>query len=154
MREKNMRKAKSKMKQWGLLLLVMGNMNGRLMAQQTPNNATNMLPYLEGARLVIDVLQLFKKSKGIKSETRYSSGEAVCSYCLYNSDSLQAIKVVLLSKNPDTRDTITMVIPPKNMECSLQINCGVYNCRIESMDQKIISWGDILINEKEAKLWK
>jgi hypothetical protein len=149
-----MRKAISKIKQWGLLLLVMGKMNGKLMAQQTPNNATNVHPYLEGARLVIDVLQLFKKNNRTKSETRYPGGEGICNYCLYNSDSNQSIKVVLLSKNPDTRDTITMVIPPKNMECSLQINCGVYNCRIESMDQKVISWGDILINEKEAKLWK
>lgn len=154
MREKTMRKAISKIKQWVLLLLVMGKMNGKLVAQQTPNNANNVHPYLEGARLVIDVLQLFKKTKGIKSESRFLTGEEICNYCLYNSDSSHSIKVVLLSKNPDTRDTITMVIPPKNMECSLQIKCGVYNCRIESMDQKIISWGDILINEKEAKLWK
>jgi len=105
--------------------------------------------YIEGAKVVIDILQLFKKNKVERNGSQNTYSGNYCNFCLFNSDSTQKIKVTLTSKNLPIVDSMIMVIKPVNRECSLQIKCGVYNCKIVSMDEKIISWGDILINEKE-----
>jgi hypothetical protein len=71
-----------------------------------------------------------------------------------NSDSLQKIKVVLSARSQPGGEAHTLVIKPGQQECSLQIPCGIYNCRVESADEKVISWGDIHINEKEVFIKK
>lgn len=110
--------------------------------------------YIEGARLVIDILQLFKKNKPENAVARNTYKGNYCNFCLLNSDSTQKIKVTLLARNLPANDTITMVIKPRDKECSLQTKCGVYNCKIETIDERVISWGDIFINEKQIQVTK
>ena len=113
------------------------------------NSPTKGNQYIEGARLVIDILQLFKKNSAGKAVNPQQNLGAYCNFCLFNSDSTQKIKVTLRAKNVPAAEPLILVIKPKNKECSLQIQCGIYNCKIETPEEKIISWGDILINEKE-----
>jgi hypothetical protein len=110
--------------------------------------------YIEGARLVIDILQLFKKNKPESAMSQKPYKGNFCNFCLFNSDSTQKIKITLFARNLPGADTITMVIQPHNKECSLQIKCGVYNCKVEALDERVISWGDIFINEKEVQVTK
>lgn len=122
-------------------------------AQVTVGTTTSS-QYIEGARLVIDILQLFKKSGVIKSPTRVQRVGNFCNFCLYNSDTSQKIKVTLMEKNTSISESIILVIKSNQKECSLQIQCGIYNCKIEGLDEKVISWGDIYINEKEISISK
>jgi hypothetical protein len=120
-------------------------------AQLPPTNtpSTGAYPYIEGARVVIDILQLFKKNNPQRSSPPSKTNGNLCNFCLCNSDSTQKIKVTLTAKNTGLEEVMQLVIKPKDKECSLQIKCGVYNCKIEALDNTIISWGDILINEKD-----
>ena len=123
------------------------------MPQVITENKTN--PYIDGAKVIVDILHLFKKGGGVGSNTSQSTNtNNTCNFCIYNSDSLQSLKITLVSKNQQFGDTLRMVVKRLNKECSLRINCGVYNCKIEFMDNRIISWGDVLINEKEMVLVK
>lgn len=110
--------------------------------------------YIEGAKLVIDILQLFKKDNGRRAGINGTARGGLCNFCIYNSDSLQKIKVVLSSRSVQAFGPHTLVIKPGQQECSLQIPCGIYNCRVESTDEKIISWGDIHVNEQEVFIRK
>lgn len=123
-------------------------------AQVLPTTNNSATQYLEGARLVIDILQLFKKSNVIPVNIRQQKNGGFCNFCLYNSDTVQKIKVTLISKNIQQVDPIILVIKPIQKECSFQIQCGIYNCKIEAIDEKIISWGDIFINEKQVSITK
>jgi hypothetical protein len=120
-------------------------------AQLPPTNtpSTGAYPYIEGARVVIDILQLFKRNNPQRSSLPSKTKGNLCNFCLYNSDSSQKIKVTLTAKNTGLEEVMQLVVKPKDKECSLQIKCGVYNCKIEALDNTIISWGDILINEKD-----
>lgn len=117
---------------------------------QTVKDKNNQ--YLESARLVIDILQLFRKKNSSKTTVYQENNKEnkTCNFCLLNSDSLQKIRVFLIAKN--SLDTLMMVIRSKEKECSLQIKCGIYNCKIEGMDNSIISWGDIYIDENFFEL--
>lgn len=110
--------------------------------------------YIEGAKLVIDILQLFKKDNGRRTGGNGAGRATLCNFCIYNSDSLQKIKVVLASRSVQGLGPHTLVIKPGQQECSLQIPCGIYNCRVETSDEKIISWGDIHVNEQEVFIRK
>jgi hypothetical protein len=110
--------------------------------------------YIEGARLVIDILQLFKKETPRRNALPPATRGALCNFCLFNSDSLYKIRVTLCSRNGPDGLTHTLVVGPRQQECSLQIPCGIYNCKVETPEEKIISWGDIHINEKEVVLRK
>jgi hypothetical protein len=121
-------------------------------AQVTGSTNTTGAQYIEGARLVIDILQLFKKSNVTPFTARQQKRGSLCNFCLFNSDTTQRIKVTLVSKNIIILDPIILVIKPNQKECSFQIQCGIYNCKVEGIDEKVISWGDIYINEKEVLL--
>jgi hypothetical protein len=110
--------------------------------------------YIEGAKVFIDILKLFKSNKPAQppKNLQQDSKNANCNFCIYNSDSLQATKVTLCEKQGYPRDTTVMVVKSLGRECALQIRCGVYNCRIENQQNMVISWGDILINEKQVNI--
>ena len=122
-------------------------------AQLSPG-ANPAAAYIEGARVVIDILHLFKKGQRSGEAPKPNFKGSYCNFCLFNSDSTQKIKVTLKPVNQPADQTHTMVIKPKDQECSLQLMCGVYNCEVETMEGKIISWGDIFINEKEISITK
>ncbi len=124
---------------------------GQQIASGTPPLANQ---YIEGAKLVIDILQLFKRDNGRRTGGSGTGKGIFCNFCIYNSDSLQKIKVVLASRAVQGAAAHTLVIKPGQQECSLQIPCGIYNCRVESADEKIISWGDIHVNEQEVFIRK
>ncbi len=107
--------------------------------------------YIESARMVIDILKLLKGNKpaAVPKNLQQDNKNTVCNFCFYNSDSLQVIRVTLCEKHGSSLDTSIMVIKSLGRECSLQIRCGVYNCKIENQRNEIISWGDILVNEKQ-----
>jgi hypothetical protein len=130
-----------------LLLASVNTATAQLSPANTPS--TGVTPYIESARVVIDILQLFKRNPAARGSISEKSKGSTCNFCLFNSDSTQKIKVTLTTKNTTPEETMMLVIKPKDKECSLQIKCGVYNCKIETLDNTIISWGDILINEKD-----
>ena len=138
-----------------ILLLILCCWSTPVLSQQSASGSGS-LPnqYIEGAKLVIDILQLFKKDNSRRSSLSASSRGGLCNFCIMNSDSLQKIKVVLSARSQTGVDAHTLVIKPGQQECSLQIPCGIYNCRVESVDEKVISWGDIHINEKEVFIKK
>lgn len=103
---------------------------------------------VEGARVVVDILKLLRKNERLDYESGVPKTKVFCNYCIYNSDTSKAIKVTLISKLPGQGDTLQLVIKKLGKECSLQIPCGVYNCKIQSLDNVTISWGDIFIDAK------
>lgn len=137
-----------------LLLNIIVCISGYAYAQLPPVH-TPASQYIEGAKVVIDILQLLKKTPSSKlAPQKENLKGSYCNFCLFNSDSTQKIKVTITSKNLPLADTSIMVIRPREKECSLQIRCGIYNCKIQSLEEKLISWGDILINEKEILITK
>jgi hypothetical protein len=110
---------------------------------QPPNSSTQQ--YIEGAKVVVDVLNLFKKQK-TTTHTQNNNGEK-CNYCLYNSDTVNKIKVKLIYKEAPT-DTLDMILKPNSKECSLGIKCGIYSCTIFDAQNNIINKGDIFIDDK------
>lgn len=120
---------------------------------QTPA-ATGASQYLEGARLVVDILQLFKKeSTGLHDKSPVSVSRN-CNCCFYNSDSVRSIKVTLIPKFQPITDTVVLQIRQRERECGLQMGCGIYHCRVETDAGAVISRGDIRINEKEVLFTK
>jgi hypothetical protein len=113
-------------------------------------NAGDLKPsqLVEGARVVVDILKLLRKSEKLDYENGISKTKVLCNYCIYNSDSVKTIRVTLISKFPGQGDTLQLVIKKLGKECSLQIPCGVYNCKIQSLDNVTISWGDVFIDAK------
>ena len=110
--------------------------------------------YIEGARVVIDIIQLFKKNPVGKPRPKGYYKSELCNFCIHNSDSIQKIKVTLVYKEIQYSEPSVLVIQPAKKECSLQMKCGIYNCKVETLDEKVISWGDLFINEKEIIVTK
>ncbi len=111
--------------------------------------------YLEGARLVVDILKLFRAdSQAGQRRTRpeKAAQKQSCDFCLVNSDSANKIKVMLVNRQVADADTLYLVIGPGEKACSLQISCGVYNCKIQYAWDEIISWGDIYIQSRLVQI--
>lgn len=123
-------------------------------AQAQSTVATGSNQYLEGARLVVDILQLFKKESTGWHDKSPVSVSRNCNCCFYNSDSLRSIKVTLIPKFQTAADTVVLQIRQRERECGLQMNCGIYHCRVETDAGIVISRGDIRINEKEVLFTK
>lgn len=122
-----------------------------LYGQSIPNPDPRPTQYLEGARLVVDILKLFRSETHTpprRSRQEKSAGKQACDFCLVNSDSTNKIKVSLVNRQVPNADTIYLVIGPGEKACSLQITCGVYNCKIQFPWDEIISWGDIYVQSK------
>ena len=138
------------------VLLICGCLNLSAQAQINTDNRTNA-QYIEGAKLVIDILKLFKSENKQRKEISTQKNDALsnaCDFCLYNSDSLNKIKVTLIARETHNPDTIFLVIRSRDKACSLRIKCGVYNCKIQTAWDDVISWGDVYINEKSFLLKK
>lgn len=121
-------------------------------AQSSVSTGSNQ--YLEGARLVVDILQLFKKELPGRPNKSPESVSKNCNCCFYNSDSLRSIKVTLITKFQPVADTVILQIRQRERECGLQIGCGIYHCRVETDAGLVLSRGDIRINEKEVLFTK
>ena len=123
------------------------------LAQSTygqPANNPDARPtqYLEGARLVVDILKLFRSEThpaNRRARSAKPGNKQACDFCLVNSDSTNKIKVSLVHRLVPDADTVYLVIGPGEKACSLQITCGVYNCKIQYPWEEVISWGDIYI---------
>ena len=128
----------------GILFLIIRNSicNAQIAGDLKPGQL------VEGAKVVVDILKLLRKNEKIDYESGISKTKVFCNYCIYNSDSIKAIRVTLISKLPGQGDTLQLVIKKLGKECSLQIPCGVYNCKIQSLDNVTISWGDVFIDAK------
>lgn len=122
-----------------------------LFGQSIPQPDNRPTQYLEGARLVVDILKLFRSETQAgprRPRPERTNGKQACDFCLVNSDSTQKINVSLTNRQIPGADTIYLVIGPGEKACSLQIACGVYNCKIQYPWAEVISWGDIYIQSK------
>jgi len=128
----------------GILFLILSN---TLCNAQNPSELKS-IQLVEGAKVVVDILKLLHKNEKLQYENGVPKTKLLCNYCIYNSDSLKPIKVTLISKLPGQGDTLQLVIKKLEKECSLQILCGVYNCKIQTLENVTISWGDVLIDAK------
>lgn len=135
-----------------LFLVLVGYLFPYMEAAAQQNPAENRpTQYLEGARLVIDILKLFKQEQGSSTRNQRQerhSDKQRCDFCLVNSDTVNKIKVTLVPRSPIAADTAFLVIGAGEKACSLQLTCGVYNCKIQFAWDEVISWGDIYVQSK------
>ncbi|MDB5201837.1 MAG: hypothetical protein JWQ27_1246 [Ferruginibacter sp.] len=123
-------------------------------AQSPLPEGTKAVQYIEGAKLVIDVLKLFRQNKPPATSLAAGKNSGFCSFCVFNSDTTNTIKVMLVEKVVPATAAIFLIIKPSARECLLRINCGIYNCRVESLKGEVISWGDISVADQMLELKK